>query len=145
MKLAQLFVTQSDRISDLYYFTALAHWDSNKVSRHRAFIKALELTGVEVVFGEFKKKERKCRCCFKTYKTFEEKQTDVNIAVHLFKLAVSNSYDTAIIVSGDSDLIPAITAVRLAFPSKRVGLALPMGMRSEALKHAVDFCPPSWS
>ncbi len=39
----------------------------------------------------------------------------------------------------DSDLIPAIRAVKSTFPAKRIGLAIPIGRRAEELKQAVDF------
>lgn len=67
---------------------------------------------------------------------FEEKQTDVNIAIKLFQTAIADLYDTALIVSGDSDLIPAIEAVKQTFPDKRVTVVIPIGRRAEALKHA---------
>lgn len=42
-----------------------------------------------------------------------EKGVDVQIAIDLVIGAVEDSYDTAIIVSSDTDLIPAIKYVRL--------------------------------
>lgn len=38
----------------------------------------------------------------------EEKGTDVNLAAHLLTKAFHNSYDTAVIVSGDTDYIPVM-------------------------------------
>ena len=45
-------------------------------------------------------------------KTYKEKGTDVKIAVDLIVGAVDNLYDTAILVSSDTDLIPAIRYVK---------------------------------
>ncbi len=90
------------------YFTTLATWDPAKVARHRLFIKANEAEGVRITYGEFKRKQRKCPERKSLIKTFEEKQTDVNIAIRLFELAAQDRYDNAIIVSGDTDLIPAV-------------------------------------
>jgi len=91
------------------------------------------------VYGEFKKRDKYCNLCKKTYQTFEEKQTDVNIAIQLFKLSIEDKYDKAIIISGDSDLIPSINAVRKTFPNKQIGVIIPIGRRAEALKLACDF------
>lgn len=46
-----------------------------------------------------------------TLEVFEEKRTDVNIASHLLLDAFENRYDTAIIVSNDSDLTTPIEMV----------------------------------
>jgi len=45
-------------------------------------------------------------------KVYKEKGTDVKIAVDLIIGAVDNLYDTAILVSSDTDLIPAVRYVR---------------------------------
>ncbi|MCK5267950.1 MAG: NYN domain-containing protein [Spirochaetes bacterium] len=138
-KLTNCFVMKKDTIADIYYFTALAAWSSSKVKKHKTLIKALELKGIKTVYGEFKRKDRKCRICKKSYQTFEEKQTDVNIALQLFQDAILDKYDKAIIVSGDSDLIPSIKAVQHNFPKKSIGVVIPIGGRSEALKNTCDF------
>jgi len=44
--------------------------------------------------------------------TVVEKGVDVNIAVDMLKYAVSNAYDTAILVSGDGDFATAVEAVK---------------------------------
>jgi uncharacterized LabA/DUF88 family protein len=98
-----------------------------------------QLVNVSVVFGAFRSVDKTCRICHKQYKTFEEKQTDVNIAIKLFQTAVNDSWDTAMLVSGDSDLIPAIKAVKSTFPSKQVGIVIPIGRRAEELKQSADF------
>jgi hypothetical protein len=82
------------------------------------------LNGVKIIYGEFKKRDKFCRICKKTYQTFEEKQTDVNIAIQLFKLSIQEKYDKALIISGDSDLIPSIEAVKSTFPNKACSMFL---------------------
>jgi len=138
-KLAHCFVTSHDKVDKVLYFTTYATWDQVKLVKHQIYVKALQFIGVEVVFGAFRYADKTCRICHKQYKTFEEKQTDVNIAIKLFQTAVQDLWDTAIIISGDSDLIPAIKAVKSTFPAKRMGLVIPIGRRAEELKQAVDF------
>ena len=43
---------------------------------------------------------------------FQEKGVDVHIAVDLLTGAYDNHYDTAVLVSSDTDLIPAVHGVR---------------------------------
>ena len=45
-------------------------------------------------------------------KVYKEKGTDVKIAVDLIVGAVDGIYDTAILVSSDTDLIPAVSYVK---------------------------------
>ena len=54
---AKKFVTKNDKIEDIYYFTALAIWSPDKVRRHKTFIKAQEIKGVKIIYGEFKKRD----------------------------------------------------------------------------------------
>lgn len=44
--------------------------------------------------------------------TYKEKGVDVRLALDIYKLANKNSYDKAILLSSDSDLIPAIRMVQ---------------------------------
>lgn len=103
------------------------------------YVKALQFVGITPIFGAFRMKDIKCRVCHKWYKNHEEKQTDVNIAIKLFQTATMDVWDSALIISGDSDLIPAIEAVKKTFPAKQIGVAIPIGRRAEELKQVTDF------
>ena len=138
-KLANNFITKKENVEEIYYFTALTPWSPDKTSRQKIFIKAQELKGIKIVYGEFRKKDRKCRLCKKTYTTFEEKRTDVNIAIYLFKLAIQDKFDKAYIISGDSDLIPSVEEVKTLFPHKQIGVIIPIGRHAELLKLKCDF------
>lgn len=137
--LARCYVTQKDQISKILYFTAYADWNPPKVLRHKTLNTALRLNGVEIVFGRFRKVDKHCPLCDRDYKKHEEKQTDVNIAINLFQCALNDELDTAIIVSGDSDLIPAVKAVKQAFPAKQIGVVIPITRHAKELKEACDF------
>ena len=128
-----------DTLSDIFYFTAYATWNPAKVGRHKLFIRAQEHFGVKPIFGEFRRTTKNCRKCGKTFDTFEEKETDVNIAIQLFEQAYRHTYDTAIVLSGDSDQLPALRAVRKNFPAKEFGVLIPPGRAAELLKKEADF------
>jgi uncharacterized LabA/DUF88 family protein len=110
------FLKRTESLESVTYFTALATWAPDKVKRHQQYIRALKTTGVEVVMGEFKWKDRVCQHCGKVGTVYEEKRTDVSIATRLIRDAYLDLYDSAFIMSGDSDLIPAIGTIRALFP-----------------------------
>ena len=93
--------------------------------------------GVGVILGQFRRTTKKCQICNAQYQTYEEKRTDVNIADHLFVNAQKDNYDKAVIVSGDSDLIPAVTAVTETFVDKHFSLVIPIGRRAQELQECV--------
>ena len=138
-KLCQCYVKKRDEITRIQFFTAYIPYSTEKLIRQRKLVRAQESRGVEVVQGVYKKKNRYCRMCHEVYETWEEKQTDVNIAIELLKNAVQDRFDTAMIISGDSDLIPAIQAVKDAFPEKTVGVIIPIARGSKYLKKEADF------
>ncbi len=55
----------------------------------------------------------------------EEKQTDVNIALHLYRDAVQRQCEQAVLVSSDSDLESALKFISSDFPDHKIGLILP--------------------
>ncbi|HDP94041.1 MAG TPA: NYN domain-containing protein [Candidatus Aminicenantes bacterium] len=108
------------------------------VQRLEVYLRALRSTGILVVLGRFQEVSKKCHECHQFYKTHEEKKTDVNIAIRIFQLAYENQYDKAYIISGDSDLLPAIRAVQQCFPQKEFGVVVPVGQRAKALQKACN-------
>lgn len=137
--LAEQFIRPFDILSDVFYFTAYSTWNPSKVRRHKLFVRAQEHFGVKPVFGEFRRTTKNCRRCGRPFDTFEEKETDVNIAIQLFEQAYRDTYDIAIILSGDSDQLPALRAVRKNFPAKGFGVVIPPGRAAELLKKEADF------
>lgn len=125
------------RIEQIIYFTAYPDWSPLKKKRHQTFIQAQRNHGVVVEIGKFYKIKKQCRAvCKQTYWTHEEKQTDVNIAIKLLELAVRNKYDTAVLVTGDSDMVPGVKAVKRLYPDKQVHVLIPPNSRAKALKQA---------
>ena len=59
---------------------------------------------------------------------------DVNIAVQLSTDAFDDRFDTALLISGDSDLTTPLRTVRAKFPAKRLIAVFPPGRQSFELK-----------
>ena len=121
------------------YFTARVRDDPEAASDQAAYLDALlAREGVEVEFGHFLATSVECRRCGFVKKKYEEKRTDVNMAVRLLEDAYDDRFDLAIVVSADSDLVAPIEAVRRRFGDKRVMVAFPPHRRSARLRRAAD-------
>lgn len=56
----------------------------------------------------------------------EEKKTDVNLAIQMYRDAAQGLVDRIILVSNDSDAEPALEAVRADFPHIMIGVVMPI-------------------
>lgn len=120
------------------YATFLTAKDPGVVLRHRTFVTALQASGVELVLGRFKWKPRWCKNCKKEVPGHEEKETDVSIAVKVMELCFTNACDTIVLVTGDTDLLPAIRTARQLWPDKQMCVAFPYARFNEELRQASD-------
>lgn len=120
-------------LSGVKYCTARISAPPASVQRQTTYIEALAATGVRIIEGKFQPRDGRCLRCGHTWATFEEKQTDVNLAVEMMRDAHLDLFDTAMLVSGDSDLAPAVAAVQQLYPGKAVVIASPPGRRSDVL------------
>lgn len=130
------------KFNGIYYFTALRHHvhdeKPNSILRHKRYIEVLESTGIEVVYGKFKPKTIRCKGCNCTFTAYEEKKTDVAIASKLLEL-VHNSYsDIYVIVSGDTDLIPAIELAKKIDKEIKIYVLFPYRRKNIEVKDYVD-------
>ncbi|MDZ4718003.1 MAG: NYN domain-containing protein [Roseiflexaceae bacterium] len=111
------------------YFSAYAKhripMDADVINRHKKYINCLEDTGVTIELGRFKNKPAHCPHCHALIERHEEKETDVTISVRLLELFVTDQCDTAVVITGDTDIAPAIRAAKRLFPTKQVGVGLP--------------------
>lgn len=138
-EVAKSIIKTGDNITGIFFFTTFVQWKPDSVVRHKQYIKALRFVGIETVLGRFMKKKVRCHICGRYYTTREEKQTDVNIALRLLSDAIADTYDRAVIVSGDTDLVPVIEAVHRVSPDKEIGVMFPLRRYNNSLEKAADF------
>lgn len=143
--------------SGITYFSAFAmHLQASKpevVTRHRRYREALEATGVLTHFAAFKRKDRRVtldqvrirlgplrrrlqlnvRWIQCEVRTHEEKETDVAMACKMLELLHLDAADTIVLVTGDTDLAPAIRTARTLFPARMVCIAFPFERFNQAL------------
>ena len=132
LNLQQYFqlLRQDDDIQAIYYFNALV--DGPARGNQETYFRALStLPLVTVVLGKFKLRSVECtlvHCNYpgpRHFKVPEEKRTDVNIAIQLLDDAYNKRAERFVIVSGDSDLVPAIQLVKSRFPQSQVVVYVP--------------------
>lgn len=124
-----------------HYFTARIRDNGrNTADRKRQgdYLEALGLSATSIQFGHYLEKQRSCRKCRAAWTDYEEKMTDVNIAIQLLTDAFDDSFDVALVMSGDSDLTTPIRRVRERFPNKRVIVAFPPKRHSAELKKVAN-------
>lgn len=125
-------------LTDIFYFSALATHleatDPDVTRRHRRYIACLEDTGIRVELGRFKAKDIQCPACHTTINRHEEKETDVAISIKLLELCLLDQCDIAVIMTGDTDVAPAIRTIRRLCPAKMVCVAFPYRRHNTELK-----------
>ena len=124
-KLIQSLLHSHQELIAVKYFTSRVSNSPDKQKRQSTYIDAIESTGVKVFYGNYKDNKEECKRCGNVWRSPKEKMTDVNIATSIIVDAFNDTYDMAMLVSGDSDLTPPINAVHNLFNKKRVFIAFP--------------------
>ena len=160
VRLSELFMTRSQKLEKVKYFTTDISSDKEKMARQKAYLTALVShcgDKVEIIKGKYLLKKVTCytqqfastrpgfspfMCyhgnqCNGMLKIPEEKMTDVNIATAMLVDAFANNFDTAFLVTGDSDLVPPVRAIQDNFTDKRVIVIFPPKRVSYELKRTV--------
>lgn len=121
-----------DEIAQIYFFQAIVNGPAQK--RQLMYFKALQtLERVTIIEGRMKQKDLVCQvssCRTKpkferTYVSHEEKETDVAIAVQMVHDAHQKQFEKMILVTADTDLLPAVKIVRSANPNCHIKLLIP--------------------
>ena len=148
-----VFKERNDIVAIKYYTARVSptHSNPNVSNRQDAYLRALKETCpiVTIHYGHFLRHKVSMEnaqpppSICRVWKN-EEKGSDVNIAVHLVNDAWKGRFETAIIVSNDSDLTEALRIVKQEH-QKTVGLVTPGAPKrktSRQLLHFADFVTP---
>jgi uncharacterized LabA/DUF88 family protein len=131
VKLVQSMRPRSELVA-VKYFTSTLIDEPDAQSRQDHYIRALEAANpgvIQVFYGRYQAKEMECRDCGAQWKTYEEKETDVSLAVEMVADVASGIAEDFFIISGDSDMAPAVRKMKTLsdtifcaalFPPKRV-------------------------
>lgn len=129
-------------LAEVGYFSALAHHRESThpgtVARQVDYFAALQSTGVHVELGQFKPRTAVCPGCGARFVRWEEKETDVAIGTRLAELACGHTCDTLAVVSGDTDLVPALRVARRLAPRKLLVVLQPFRRVNRELSRHAD-------
>lgn len=138
VRLAENLLRPGQQLAAVRYFTAgvfAEAGDPDKPLRQNTYLDALAtLPALRIHMGYHVAKQLRCPSCGASWQTYEEKMTDVNIAVELLGDAQDDLFDTAIIISGDGDLASPVRTVRERYPGKQAIVAFPPGRHSDGLR-----------
>ena len=148
-KLCAILLPQH-QIERIKYFTAYVKALPNNPDaprRQQTYIRALQtLSHLEIVYGHFLSHNVRMPLAHpivgqprtvEVLKT-EEKGSDVNLAVQLLHDAYQNRYESAVVISGDSDLLSAVQIVKTEL-GKPVGVLNPQKRPSRMLQQHATF------
>ena len=125
------------QVKAIYYFSAIPYYlstqDPVKIQRHKNYIACLESSGIHVELGRFKVKYIFCDKCKSMVLKHEEKETDVTIAIKVVEIFLNDDCETGVIVSGDTDLSPAIRKCKILFPNKKIVFSFPYARKNKEL------------
>ncbi len=143
-RLAEELLAPGQTLLKVAYFTSRISvrrrhpGDTDRQTRQNTYLDALgTLDDVEIHYGRHAHRERTCPECEAMWQQPEEKMTDVNIAVQVLGDAQDDLFDAAMIISGDTDLVGLVQAIRRRYPEKAVVVVFP-GRHSAALKNAAS-------
>ncbi|OLD00832.1 MAG: hypothetical protein AUI99_08205 [Gemmatimonadetes bacterium 13_1_40CM_3_69_22] len=127
-------ISRDATLEKVFYFSASADFRPDKAARHAILVAALRSTGVAVQLGRFKEKDIRCPKCKTNFTRHEEKETDVAVAVKLLELLAVNACETVVLLTGDTDLAPAIRTAKTLYPDKRIWVIFPYSRHNAELK-----------
>jgi len=111
--------TEQQLIAVRYFTSRVSSSPSNpdQHKRQNTYLEALDtLPDTTIQFDNYLCKSVVCHSCGASWIRQEEKMTEVNIAIALTSDAFANSFDTALLVSADSDLTGPVLQVKQLFP-----------------------------
>jgi uncharacterized LabA/DUF88 family protein len=131
--LVENLLKPNQELIEVKYFTSRVSNNLDKQKRQSLYIDALESIGIKIIYGNYQDGKVLCKRCGHIWKSAKEKMTDVNIATSIIIDAYKNKYDIAMLISGDTDLIPPIREVHSIFKDKRVLIAFPPKRHNKVL------------
>jgi len=123
--LIENLIKPNQRLAEVKYFTSRVSNNPDKQKRQSTYIEALETVDIKVFYGHYQRDKIECHRCGNIWAKYNEKMTDVNIATQMIIDAYQDKYDMAMLISGDSDLVPPMKAMIENFKNKRVFVAFP--------------------
>lgn len=132
-------IRPKDQVIVVRYFTAIVKNEPAAAQNQVDYLEAMKARNgslLDVRIGRFKDRTikpcRRCgqpyQCsCPRQYRSYEEKETDVALGAMMVADAARGIGEMTLLISADTDLVPALSALRLVDGRRPVCLALPPG------------------
>lgn len=133
VKYFELSLKDNQELISVNYYSATPLKAKDKADKQDLWFSANnESQKFRLILGRYMKKNMTCFGCGCAIQTFEEKESDVHLGVDIISDAYENSFDIAIIVSADSDMIPVVN--KLKELDKQFFIYFPPGRHSSNLE-----------
>lgn len=127
-KLGELIIeTIDEQLGPVTFCTAYYPGDSQKRWRHEEYLNALRVVNVLPIMGHYIHQPMGCQKCGHEWEKPTEKASDVNLALHLFNDARLDRFQTAYLLTANSDQAATAKMFRECFPQKRFITVSPPG------------------
>ncbi|MCZ7609800.1 MAG: NYN domain-containing protein [Ignavibacterium sp.] len=132
VKFCEQFIRPHQELVKVNYFSAIQK-SKGKQDRQDLFLSANKQNPkFQLFLGKFL--EKTINYNGQLIRTFEEKETDVHIAVQMIRDIVLDQCDISVLVSADSDLIPPINFINELKPKHKIFVYFPPSRFSYDLK-----------
>lgn len=144
VKLCSEFLVDGEVLGAVTYFTARPMGRS-KVNKQNTLLyanKDLNPNIFNSVYGRYAKKDLKCKVnpqgCNKYYEDYEEKETDVNLAIQMVSDAYEKKCSKMVLISGDTDFVPPLRIIKDKHENIKTMILFPAGKQSHQLTQLCD-------
>ena len=138
--LSMSLLKPGQRLESVHYFSSKflpEGGNKNEAIQQNKYLEALEaIDDLQVHYGYHQVVRRVCPTCGASRSAYEEKETDVNIAVRMVLDGADDAFAVAILISGDGDLAGPVRAIRARHPEKHVVAAFLPKQKSENIRNA---------
>jgi uncharacterized LabA/DUF88 family protein len=125
VKFCENLLLENQNLVEVNYFNAIPI-DADRQERFKLFLSANKINPKFIFHkGYFLDKSFDCRNCNSKIIKYEEKETDVNIAVQMIRNIILKKNDISFLISADSDFLPPIKYLKEYDNSHKVIIAFP--------------------
>lgn len=139
VKFCNSLIKPSHNLISVNYFSAPPLNHQGKKRRQKRFFDANELNSLfKLHLSRHTPANKICKKCGDIIFDSREKQTDVKIASEILKNCANNICDLTVLITGDTDLIPALEALKEINKDHHILVFFPPERTTHIIKNYVD-------
>ncbi len=130
VQLFKQFLNEGEELVVVNYFTARPKNHGKQVRQNNLMSCNKGINGdlLKIHYGKYQDKSMVCRAddgCGKSFMHWEEKQTDVSLAIKIIEDCHNKSVDRIVLVSADSDFLPPLKLVKSIYSEVEIMVLFP--------------------